>query len=118
MGSHVLMEISRDSAPVQTRLRHAWVIVVALFLTNVAACKQKPPPDLPSHTPPRTDFSPEEFGVGRKHTPDAACNREIDQMLEQVRQCYNTRPTAECDLLRSADSAKIARLKNSQRCSR
>lgn len=98
--------------------RQVRIIVVTLFLANVAGCKQKPPPDQPSHTPPRTDFSPEEFGVGRKHTPDVACNREIDQMLERVRQCYNTRPTAECDLLRSADSGRIARLKNSTRCSR
>lgn len=93
-------------------------VVAALFLVTISACKQKPPPEPPARTPPRTDFSAAEFGIGRKHTPDAACNREIDQMVEQVRQCYNTRPTAECDVLRSADSAKIARLKNSMRCSR
>ena len=117
MGGHERMGISIDAA-IRTSLRHARIILAAIFLANVAACKQKPPPDQPSHTPPRTDFSPEEFGIGRKHTPDVACNREIDQMIEQVRVCYNTRPTAQCDTLRSADSAKIARLKNSQRCSR
>lgn len=95
-----------------------WVLVIGLGVFSVAACKQKPPPDQPSRTPPRTDFTPEEFGIGRKHTPDAACNREIDQMLEQVRQCYNSRPMADCDRLRSADSDKIARMKNSTRCRR
>lgn len=100
------------------RTPQAWALVIALCGISLAACKQKPPPDQPSRTPPRTDFTPEEFGIGRKHTPDAACNREIDQMLEQVRQCYNTRPMAECDRLRSADSDKIARMKNSTRCRR
>ena len=117
MGDHERMGIPIDTA-IRTCLRLAGIMVVAIILVNVAACKQKPPPDQPSHTPPRTDFSPQEFGIGRKHTPDAACNREIDQMIEQMRLCYNTRPTAQCDTLRSADSAKIARLKNSQRCSR
>lgn len=94
------------------------VLVIGLCAISLAACKQKPPSDQPSRTPPRTDFTPEEFGIGRKHTPDAACNREIDQMLEQVRLCYNSRPMDECDRLRSADSDKIARMKNSTRCRR
>ena len=105
----------RSSTPLQNSGR---LLILAVLIVSIAACKDKKPIDQPSHTPPRTDFTPQEFGVGRKHTPDAACNREIDQMLEQIRQCYNTRATAECDALRSADSAKIARLKNSQRCSR
>lgn len=100
------------------RTLRAWAVVLALCAISFVACRQKPPPDQPSHTPARTDFTPEEFGIGRKHTPDTACNREIDQMLEQVRQCYNTRPTAECDRVRSAHSDKIARMKNSTRCRR
>ena len=92
--------------------------ILAVILTSAAACKQKPPPDQPSHTPPRTDFSPEEFGVGRVHTKNAACNQEIDQMLNQARHCYNTRPTAECDAQQRLDTEKTARLKNSRRCSR
>jgi hypothetical protein len=94
-----------------------WVSVsAALFLS--AGCKQKPPPEQPSRTPPRTDFAPEEFGVGRAHTQDARCNREIDQLLDQVRLCFNTRPTGSCDALQRANSDKIARLKNSERCRR
>jgi hypothetical protein len=82
----------------------------------VGGCKQKPPPDEPSHTPPRTDFSPEDFGIGRLHTKSATCNREIDQLLEQVRHCYGTRPMAECEVLQRGNSDKIARLKNTSRC--
>lgn len=96
----------------------AWPLILAVLIVSMAACKDKKPIDQPSRTPPRTDFTPQEFGLGRKHTPDAACNREIDQLLEQIRQCYNTRATPECDALRRANSGMIARLKNSQRCSR
>jgi hypothetical protein len=91
---------------------------LAVIVLGAAGCKQKPPPAAPSLTPPRTDFVPEDFGVGRAHTKNAACNREIDQMLDQVRLCYNSRSTAECDLLQRSESEKIARLKNSRRCSR
>jgi hypothetical protein len=93
-------------------------VALAVLLAGAAGCKQKPPPDAPSRTPPRTDFTPAEFGVGRAHTKNAACNREIDQMLEEVRHCYNTRPAAECDVLQRADAEKTARLKNSRHCSR
>jgi hypothetical protein len=89
-------------------------IVVAL---SVGGCKQKPPPDEPSRTPPRTDFSPEDFGIGRKHTKSTACNREIDQLLEQVRLCHGSRPASECDVLQRGNSDKIGRLKNTSRCS-
>jgi hypothetical protein len=89
-------------------------IVPALVL---GGCKQEPPPDKPSRTLPRTDFSPEEFGIGRKHTKSAACNLEIDELLEQLRRCYAARPTAECDVMQRDSSDRIARLKNTSRCS-
>lgn len=89
-------------------------IVAALTL---GSCKQKPPPDEPSRTPPRTDYTPEEFGVGRQHTKSKTCNREIDEKLEQLRLCYGTRPLPECDALQRSNSEKIGRLKNSSRCS-
>ena len=90
--------------------------LLMLAVLTVGGCKQKPPPDEPSRTPPRTDYSPEEFGVGRNHTKNAACNREVYQMLEQLRLCYGTRPITECDALQRDNSVKIGRLKNSNRC--
>jgi len=85
----------------------------------VGGCKQKPPPEEPARTPIRTDFSPEDFGIGRKHTKDPACNREIDLLLDQARLCYGygSRPATECEALQSSNSHKIGRLKNSSRCS-
>ena len=94
-----------------------YLMLFIMVTLVVGGCKQKPPPDQPSRTPPRTDFSPEEFGIGRKHTKSTACNREIDQLLEQVRRCYGSRPTAECEALQRGNSDKIARLKNTSRCS-
>lgn len=83
----------------------------------VGGCNQKPPAAEPSRTPPRTEYSPEEFGIGRKHTKSAACNRQIDQLLDQARVCYVARPMSECETLQRDNTAKIARLKNSSRCS-
>lgn len=96
-------------------MRVLTALLVLLALLG-GGCKKPPPPDEPSRTPPRTDFAPEEFGIGRKHTRNAACNREIDRLLEPVRLCYNSRPTAECDALQQVHSEKIARIKNSVRC--
>ena len=95
-------------------------IAVVVFLALVAGgCKKSPPPDAPSRTPQRTDFTPEEFGIGKAHTKDSSCNREIDALLEPVRLCYNNRrPEAECSALQQANSDKIARIKNSLRCQR
>lgn len=89
-------------------------IIVATL--SAGGCKKKPPPDEPSRTPPRTDYSPEDFGIGRKHTRSATCNRQIDQLLDQARVCYGSRPMAECEALQRGNSDKIARLKNSNRC--
>lgn len=94
------------------------LLLLMVVSLAVGACKQKPPPEEPSRTPPRTDYSPEEFGIGRKHTKNTSCNREIDQLLEQVRRCYGSRPMAECEVLQRANSDKIARLKNTSHCSR
>jgi len=95
----------------------SWKVLFIVMVVLAAGCKQKSPPDEPSRTPPRTDFSPEDFGIGRQHTKSAACNREIDQLLEQIRLCYGARPTVECEVLQRDNSSKIARLKNTSRCS-
>jgi len=97
---------------------HKLALAAALIaLTALGAC-QKQKPETPSKTPHRTDFAPEEFGVGRKHTPDTSCNRDIDRLLDQIRICVNTRPSEECDQLRERNNKQMARLKNSVRCRR
>lgn len=94
-----------------------YLLLFIVVTLSVGGCKQKPPSDEPSRTPPRTDYSPEEFGIGRKHTKSNTCNREIDQLLEQVRHCYGSRPITECEALQRGNSDKIGRLKNTSRCS-
>jgi len=94
------------------------VLLLLLVLTlSAGGCKPKPPANEPSRTPPRTDYSPEEFGIGRKHTKSSTCNREIDQLLEQARLCYGSRPLIECEVLQRGNSDKIGKLKNTSRCS-
>ena len=92
------------------------LLIIGMSLA-IGGCKQKPPPDETVHIKPRTDFAPEDFGVGRKHTRNASCNAEIDQLLDQVRECYGTRTTAVCEVMQTRNSDKIGRLKNSSRCS-
>ena len=94
--------------------RSIWMLMLLALV--VGGCK-KAPPETPSRTPHRTDFAPGEFGIGKAHSKNAACNREIDALLEPVRQCYNSgRPEAECSALQQANSDQIARVKNSLRC--
>ena len=91
-------------------------LIALVALAALAACDKTPEPY--QKTEHRRDFAPEEFGVGRPHTPDSTCNREIDQLLDAVRLCYNTRPEPECMALQEKQSERIARLKNSVRCRR
>ena len=95
-----------------------YLMLFVVMILSAGGCKQKPPPDLPSRTPPRTDFSPEDFRIGRQHTKSLACNREIDQLLEAVRLCYGSRPMTECEALQRDNSGLIGKLKNTSRCSR
>ncbi len=92
-------------------------IATALLLLVLAAC-HKPAPDEPAEakTPHRTDFSPEEFGIGRPHTRNTRCNREIDRLLEQIRECVNKNSGADCDTLQQTNNDRITRLENSLHC--
>ena len=103
--------LTRREAAVNSR-----IMLIALLMLAVAGCKKQPPPEEPLKIPPRTDFAPADFGIGRPHTKNAACNREIDQLLETVRLCFNTRPGGSCDALQQENSGKISRIKNSLRC--
>jgi hypothetical protein len=84
----------------------------------LSACGKAPEPEAYKKTEHRRDFAPEEFGIGRPHTKNRACNREIDTLLDAVRVCYNTRPEPECAVLQEQHSDRITRLKNSSRCRR
>lgn len=95
------------------------LIAITLLALSLAAC-HKPPPEAPPeiNTEHRSDFTPEEFGIGRPHTRNASCNREIDQLLEQIRECVNKNSTVNCDTQQQANNNRIARLENSLRCQR
>ena len=93
-------------------------LIALTVLATVAACGKDTETEPYKKTEHRRDFTPEEFGIGRQHTRDHACNREIDQLLDAVRICYNTRTEAECVALQEKQSGHIARLKNSVRCQR
>lgn len=66
----------------------------------------------------RWEYTQEDFGIGKPHTKNSRCNRDIDAQLEAIRACYNAREHAECSTLQQQNSDKIARLKNSRRCQR
>jgi len=94
-------------------------VATALLIFSLAACHKPAPEEPPAvKTEHRTDFTPEEFGIGRPHTRSARCNREIDRLLEQIRQCVNKNPGADCDMLQQTSNNRIARLENSLHCSR
>jgi len=80
-------------------------------------CRDKPG-DNAQRIKPRTDFAPEEFGIGKTHTPSQTCNRQIDALLEEVRRCYNERGDAGCQSLQQNRNQRIAQIKNSARCRR
>lgn len=67
----------------------------------------------------RTDYSPEEFGIGRRHTPDRSCNRDIDKLLDKIRLCYKAKGVSgKCDTVQQQSNRKIKKLKHSLRCAR
>jgi hypothetical protein len=91
------------------------LFVVVLAAVAVTACKKPPPPEA-ERIVPRNDFAPEEFGIGRAHTKNFACNREIDGYLEEIRKCYNAHNMEACEGLHRQRSEKINRLKNAAHC--
>ena len=99
--------------------RHIALLVIALLaLGGLGACEKMQEPEVVSKIAQRNDFSREEFGIGRKHTKNTSCNREIDQLLDQIRICINTRTTEECTALQDGNNGRIGQLKNQLRCGR
>jgi hypothetical protein len=98
--------------------RRIAILAALLAATALAGCEKKDKPALETRTVQRADFAPEEFGIGRPHTRSAACNREIDKLLDQIRVCINTRPAAECKTMQDKNNDRIGQIKNQRRCSR
>src|SRR5687767_9920467 len=96
------------------RTRIAFGIALA-FLATPATSRDKP--ELGPSKPP-IQWAPEEFGVGRKHTVNARCNRAIDKLLEENLACYNSRPAAECETLLKSNSKKMGTYIKSPRCAK
>ncbi len=94
-------------------------LLPVLLLAAVVAggCRDKPAEET-TRIRPRMDFGPEEFGIGKAHTPNPSCNRQIDALLDDVRRCYNNRGDAGCQSLQQNRNQRIAQIKNSARCRR
>ncbi len=93
-------------------------IVLTIALALLYACGKPPEPEPYQKTEQRRDFMPDEFGIGRAHTKDSRCNRDIDALLNEVRACYNASSPRDCTAVQERNSDRIARLKNSARCMR
>lgn len=100
-------------------MRSRLSLAAAFALLALVSCRGPAPPDeATKKTVYRTDFTPEEFGVGRAHTQSAACNRDIDRLLDEIRACYNAAPGDDCTALQRANSDKIGHIKIARRCRR
>jgi hypothetical protein len=96
---------------------------LALLLTvgtllMLTGCSDSKPPAEEKLELPKYKFDAEDFGIGRKHTPNAGCNRQIDALLEEIRACYNTQPAEACQAIQEKHNDRIGRLKNLTRCRR
>ncbi|HKQ30213.1 MAG TPA: hypothetical protein VJS66_02910 [Burkholderiales bacterium] len=90
------------------------VILTALAIS--APAQNGATPSAPGK--PKHQWDPEEFGIGRKHTANTRCNRAIDKLIEENRQCYNTRPAADCETLLKKNSKKMGTYIKSPRCAK
>jgi hypothetical protein len=92
---------------------------IALSFVMLLPVGATPAQDRPAETAPKPpQWAPDEFGVGRKHTPNARCNRAIDKLLEENRNCYNTQPAGECEALLKKNSKKMGTYIKSPRCAK
>ncbi len=89
-------------------------------VVGFVACKENPvpAPEPPSAPKPGWEYTPQDFGIGRKHTANATCNREIDQILGETLNCFNTRSPQACEALQKQNSAKIGAYIRSLRCAK
>ena len=98
-------------------MRRVLCLTAAATALLLGACeKSKIESSADTKTEYRTDFTPEEFGIGRPHTKNSECNERIDSLLEQIRACYNGGSGADCTALQHTNSDKIGKLKNTEHC--
>ena len=91
-------------------------VLLLTLAVSLTGCEK--PAETPMKIERRRDFTPVEFGIGRLHTANGTCNREIDQLLDATRLCFNSRPETECNRLQEANAQSIARIKGTARCRR
>ncbi|GEM_PF-3650675 len=91
------------------------ICLTLLLLSTLPAHAEAPAPGA-APTDPKFQYSPEDFGVGRRHTGNTWCSRQIDALLEETRTCFNTRPAAECEALQKKNSKKAGNYIKSPRC--
>jgi hypothetical protein len=95
-------------------------VAIALAI-GVVACKEKSTPTQPPPpTPPKPgwEYTPEDFSIGHKHAPNADCNRQIDRLLDEIRNCFNTHPAPECEAIQGKNSEKIGQFIRSRHCAK
>ena len=102
-----------DRLPGMARTNHALGMTL-VFGLGLFGCDKPPEPEVKIER--RTDFRPEEFGVGRPHTRNVKCNQEIDRLLDATRLCFNSRPEPDCNRLQEKNADTIARIKGMARC--
>jgi len=89
------------------------------ILAMLTACDWKPEKEKDTRIIQRTDYSPDEFGMGRRHTPNRGCNRDIDALLNEIRLCLkNYGVSDKCDNVQKKASKKISHMKHTIRCAR
>jgi hypothetical protein len=94
------------------------VSILICLLIVLSACEKESEKEI-KPVVQRTEYSPEEFGMGRRHTPDRACNRNIDALLNKIRLCYkNSGVSKKCDAVQQSSNDSIKKLKHSIRCAR
>ncbi len=87
-----------------------FILFVCLNVGAFAAVDDAPAPKK------QWQYTPEEFGMGRKHTPNDKCNQDVDKLLEELRACYNAHEAAKCGELHDKNWRQIGEIKKQRRC--
>jgi hypothetical protein len=99
-------------------MRTRIALALALAVLAPPVLPQERPAAEPAPPKSRPQWEPEEFGIGRKHTANARCNRAIDKLIAENLACYNARPAGECETLLKQNSKKMGVYIKSPRCAK